>query len=196
MSDPFDKSWTWHRDERLMNIYIDMLKQVKPDRWIETGTFYAQTIRWLADRYPNLEIYSTELLVSNYEAAKFFCEPFYPTIHLWHKNSPDFLREIYDKIKDDINIFYLDAHGESYLPLRDECEVISKLKKYIIIIDDFETKSPPFQGDWANLMYVSDILGKKCLVQSYEPQETCRGNGIFVKGIKYDPPSDLKEEKI
>lgn len=210
MTNVFDFMEVWHFDENFASIVKDIIEKLNPKRFIETGTYHAETIRWIANRFPNLPIYSTELSDKNYEIAIAKCKD-YSSIKLYQVDSPKFLRALYDEFKNDLNIFWLDAHGNedssAPLPTRLECEVLKSLDRYIIMIDDFNTKDPYFPGNGhkhdggvtdrknfnLGLDYVSDILGPKCLVPNYKPKEFNRGYGIFIKGIEYTNPL-LKEE--
>ena len=227
-----EKGFTvWHFDPNFAAVIIDLLIKCAPDRFVETGTYRAETIRWIANRFPALPIFSTEINPNFYAKSVKACR-LYGTISISNMSSPDFLKDMYGRLSSGLSVFWLDAHWGDYLPLRDECKIISSLDRYVIIIDDFETRNPKFDGDFhetdggvtsrrnfnVNLEYVSDLLGRRCLVPNYHPIKVSptykfvqryvngltpfrmvkgyKGYGIFVKGVAYDPPHFLKEETL
>ena len=99
-----------------------------------------------------------------------------PNIYLYHSSSEQFLRillsrEIDDQKLNNNYLFCLDAHWGKYWPLRDELKIIQKLKKYLIVIDDFMVpgKSNPsfphgpfgfdiYKGQILNWAYICDLF--------------------------------------
>jgi hypothetical protein len=68
------------------------------------------------------------------------------SIHIWHGNSVDFLKQAVGDAsipKNDV-LFYLDAHWESYLPLREEVQLVTEhWQDPWILIDDFQVADDP-----------------------------------------------------
>jgi hypothetical protein len=62
-----------------------------------------------------------------------------PNIQLFCENSPEFLKGLIDagNFEKADAMFFLDAHWGRYWPLRDELKQITRLKKFIIVMDDF-----------------------------------------------------------
>ncbi len=121
------------------------------------------------------QIHSVDIDQYSYESAKKIFHS-NPNIHLYHSSSEKFLtsllnREI-DRNRVDHNyLFFLDAHWGEYWPLRDELKIICKLRKYIIVIDDFMVpgKSNPsfpngffgfdiYKGQILNWSYICDLF--------------------------------------
>jgi len=197
-----DELCVWHKDPIFEGIVNQLIIDLKPNRFVETGTYRAETIRYIAERYPNLPIYSTEIRADFYTFSVILCKP-YPNIKLFNMNSPDFLKMLYDELKCGLSMFWLDAHWWDYVPLRDECKIIATLNEYVILIDDFASNNPRFGGDVFadghenNLAYVADILGKKCFVPNYPSFPPYhKGYGLFIKGVDYPCPKHMREEKL
>lgn len=122
-------------------------------------------------RYPVFEkvgdsqykIFSVDSDAYSYENAKKLFRT-NPNIQFFHDNSPDFLRNWIDdhRFQNTAVLFFLDAHWGKYWPLRDEIQQVLRLKKFIIVIDDFfvpgcSNKSRP-HGDFGFDFYHGKIL--------------------------------------
>ncbi len=202
MKHPFDpriqiSSIVWHRDPNLENLVRHLIETVKPDRWIETGTHMGWTSLWLADNYPDLPIYTTEIDANYYEMSKGNLDP-YPQVSLTPGKSIDFLTKLMPLLQKGTSVFWLDAHWWPPIPLRDECKkIVNSLDRYICLLDDFSCWDPDFSGDTYegrlnDLSYVSDILGEKCYRPDYKAQEEgYKGYGLFMKNVEYTPPSEI-----
>lgn len=194
----------WHEDAYLEALVKDIMEKLKPDRFVETGSHMGWTLMWMAKRYPGLPIYSAEIDDAYFQASLHNCKP-YPYIQLFKMNSPDFLRSI---LADNplhnwgLTLFWLDAHWWPPVPLREECKVVSKLGRYVCLIDDFACKDPDFGGDVFegrenNLSYVADIMGPRCWRPNYPSLPPYnKGYGLFLKGVSYSPPGFMKEDVL
>ena len=192
----------WHQDPIFEAIVNKLITDLKPKRFVETGTYLAETTRYIARKYPWLQVHSVEIRLDFFERSAISCK-FLTNVKLYCMSSPDFLKMIYDTLKDGLTVFWLDAHWWEYVPLRDECKIIATLDKYVAILDDFASNNPRFGGDVFagghenNLSYVADILGKKCCVPNYPSFPPYnKGYGIFIKGVDYPCPEKMREETI
>ena len=196
----------WHTDSNCENLVLDIMEQLDPTRFVETGTHLGWTCMWLAERYPHLSVSSVEIDSLFYGIAQHNCKA-YPNIKLYNMSSPDFLALIYPQLRKGLTFFSLDAHWWRYTPLKDECKIISTLDKYVVIVDDFACKNPDFGGDLFpddngvplvvenNIDYLGDTLGKKFWRPDYpEPKPNGKGYALFLKGVNYEPPKTMKLE--
>ena len=193
----------WHEDPNLEALVNHIMKTLKPDRFVETGTHMAWTLMYMAKRYPSLPIFSVEIDGEYYSRSVHNCKP-YPNVKLYHGSSPNFLNLIYfDVLKDGLTLFWLDAHWWDPVPLRDECKIVATLDRYVCLLDDFACDNPRFGGDVFagehenNLQYVADIMGKRCFRPNYESLPPYhKGYGLFIKGVDYQPPKFMREDSI
>lgn len=117
-----------------------------PAAVIETGTFRGVTTEWLAE-ITSIPIYTCEknkrfFLQSRQRLAK------WPNVHLALQDSRDFIRQIAgtDVSKKKV-LFYLDAHWEQDLPLREEITIIfQSFECPCVIVDDFKV---PFDSGYS-----------------------------------------------
>lgn len=122
-----------------------IIQNWNPAAVIETGTFRGVTTEWLAE-ITSIPIYTCEknkrfFLQSRRRLAK------WPNVHLALQDSRDFIRQIAgtDVSKKKV-LFYLDAHWEQDLPLREEISIIFQSFDYpCVIVDDFKV---PFDAGY------------------------------------------------
>jgi hypothetical protein len=193
----------WHQDPTLELFIRKLIEDVKPDRWVETGTHMGWTSMWVAKNYPSLPLYTVEVDPGFYAKAKDNLEP-YPQVTLAHDSSPNFLEKLSPIFKDGLSMFWLDAHWWPPVPLRDECRFVSKLDRYVCLLDDFSCWKPDFSGDTFytiapssgdaylnDVSYVCSELGEKYYRPVWTPGPGAKGVGMFVKGVDYVPPIEL-----
>lgn len=191
----------WHDDPNLEALVVDVMAKLRPDRFVETGTHMAWTTMWMAERYPDLPIYSAEVDDGYWRASLHNAEPF-KNVHLYHMDSRAFLRELMPTLREGLNLFWLDAHWWAPVPLRDECRIVESLDRYACLVDDFGCRDPDFGGDSFdgvenNLIYLADIMGPTCWRPCYEPVPPYRkGYGLFLRGVNYWPPETMREEVL
>lgn len=193
----------WHKDPKLELFIRQLIEEVKPDRWVETGSHMGWTSMWIAKNYPNLPLFTVEVDPGFYAKAKDNLEP-YPQVHITLGSSPDFLRDLTPELKKGMSMFWLDAHWWPPVPLRQECEIVSKLEKYVCLIDDFSCWKPDFSGDTFfsiapsggdaylnDISYVCEHMGRDYYRPNWVPLPSSKGVGVFVKGIGYSPSAEF-----
>lgn len=110
---------------------------------IETGTFYANTTKWLAANFE--QVYTCEIDAKTYEVAKKELQGLDNVTHAL-ADSRQFLKDVLPKM-DEQFIIFLDAHWFEN-PLREEIELLAQFeKKPILIIHDFKVPGKPFGYD-------------------------------------------------
>jgi hypothetical protein len=129
-------------------IVRDLMRQIRFDAVVETGTFRAGSTRFFASEF-NLPVYSVERNEVFYDYAKLAMRPFASTTHLSLGDSRDFLRKLAadPNLTNKLMFFYLDAHWDDDLPLRAEVSIIrSAWEGAVVMIDDFQV---PGDGGYA-----------------------------------------------
>lgn len=193
----------WHKDPTLELYIRSLIETVKPDRWVETGTHMGWTSMWVAKNYPNLPIYTVEVDAGFYEKARDNLAP-YPQVTLEHDSSPSFLERHAATFNEGLSMFWLDAHWWPPVPLRDECKIVSRLDRYVCMLDDFSVWQPDFSGDTfytiapsSGAAYLNDIsyvcseLGEIYHRPAWQPGPGAKGVGLFLKGVEYVPPLEM-----
>jgi len=212
MKQPYDSRTqleyiVWHNDDRLESFIKHLIKTVKPDRWVETGTHMGWTSAWVAENYPGLPLYTIEVDKEFHSLSKQNLEK-YPRVYPSFGNSPEFLRKLHPILNRGVSIFWLDAHWWPPVPLLEECKIITSLDRYICLIDDFSCWSPYFEGDifWSrapcngparynDLSYLHEIMGKECYRPDYQSVKGNKGYALFTKGVDYIPPSYIMKKE-
>jgi hypothetical protein len=162
----------FHRDPIYGGLVLDLLSAFKFTSFVETGTFRGYTTELIATRHPELTVYSSEVVQSTYDAAHRALKK-YPNIKLSLKNSDEWIAELLKTGELGAQpFFFLDAHWQTYWPLRAELRHISDAGiKAVSVIDDFEVPGRPdfgfdvdgggqlTAGEKCNLDYIRPSLG-------------------------------------
>lgn len=193
----------WHDDPSFEAVVRHVIENVKPDRWVETGSHLGWSSAWVAENYPGLSVHTVEVDPVFYAKARDNLEP-YPQVKTNFGSSPDFLRSIFSTLNEGVSVFWLDAHWWPPVPLRDECKIISSLNRYVCLIDDFASWKPDFGGDifysvapnhgaayLNDVAYVASELGGVYYRPIWEPKPGYKGVGLFMKNVDYVPPPEL-----
>ena len=150
-------------------IYTDIMSRMDFRAIVETGTFRGTTTEFFAKS--DLPVYSVELdpRAYGYASLRFFNRR--DQVHLFHGNSPEFLRGLAnnpDFPKSKV-FFYLDAHvqGSSRYhepPVVEEVEIIfTNWTEAVVMIDDFEVPGTAYShidygpGRVLNLAYLEPL---------------------------------------
>ena len=193
----------WHKDPTLERFIEQIVEEVKPTCWVETGSHMGWTSMWMARRFPNLQIYTVEVDPGFYAKSKDNLAQF-PNVVVEHDTSPKFLERLLPKISDGKPMFWLDAHWWPPVPLRDECKLVSSLPRYVALLDDFSCWEPDFSGDTFysiapsrgdaylnDVSYVCSSLGEQYYRPAWTPGPGAKGVGLFIKGVDYVPPPHM-----
>lgn len=115
---------------------------------VETGTHLGTTTEFLAQKFPNLKIYTVETNFSFFVKAEKRLEP-YSNVKVLHGGSEHVLGSLIPMLKGQRILFYLDAHWYDFWPLQDELKMISRhcINECAIIIDDFKVPGRNFRFD-------------------------------------------------
>lgn len=143
----FGKKIILHGDLILREAFRLIGKKAEISSFIETGTSLGYTTKFLAENFPDANIYSCEIAKPVFLKAKKNLQKF-KNIKLYPAGSIDFLKYL---LKENLGyrpLFFLDAHGVGKCPLDEEIRIISKnLKSAVMIIDDFKVDNESFEFD-------------------------------------------------
>lgn len=128
--------------EKLMR---DLIARYEPERIVETGTYFGDTADWFAAF--GLPVVSAEIAPYRASFAKSRLAD-RPKVHVFNSASIEMLTKLASEPTVGLRtLFYLDAHWEEVLPLRDEVElVIADFPNFVIVIDDFQVPDDPGYG--------------------------------------------------
>jgi hypothetical protein len=119
-------------------IFADIVKAIKFDAFVETGTFFGDTTGFMHDQ-TGIAVYTCEVNLRYHLVAKMRLAGF-PGITLEHSDSRRFLRSLaQSRLSTQVVFFYLDAHWYKDLPLKDEVDIIAaSWEHFVIMVDDFK----------------------------------------------------------
>lgn len=121
-----------------LTMYFEKLKQdFQIDTAVETGTFQGSSTVVFSRLFEI--VHTIELDKGLFDLAKTNLSPF-SNVECHFGSSEKILRELLPSLTNRRVLFYLDAHWDSYWPLRDEIKEIAKTHKdnCIIVVDDFK----------------------------------------------------------
>jgi len=156
----------FHGDKIFIDIMLDTLKN--SEYFVETGTAYGDTLKFIADNFKNMKAISCE--PDNYRHG--VVTEYIPDAEIVKITSPQIFEYVKEKYPDSLDkktIFWLDAHGDYngtvFWPLREEVEFIkNNYKDYYILIDDFKNPyNDNFKYDMVGnipcgIEYISDLV--------------------------------------
>ena len=158
----------FHGDQYLLT-FINFLL-LKSNYFIETGTRRGVTLKYVADGYTHLKLFSCEPNEEFFNEAKEALTGF-DNCKIYNERSQDFLPKVLDMLdlKDNLGLFFLDAHGKGFeWPLRQEIqEITNKVKKAIILIDDFKVPNNPqfnydvYDGQECSMSFIKNSLNSQ-----------------------------------
>jgi hypothetical protein len=156
----------FHGDKIFIDIILKKLQE--SEYFVETGTAYGDTLKFVNDNFKNIRVISCEPDDNRYEIVTNFI----PGAEIVKITSPEIFTYIKENHSDSFSkktIFWLDAHGEYngkvFWPLREEVDFIKKnYKDYCILIDDFKNPyNSQFKFDMVgnipcSIEYIHDLV--------------------------------------
>lgn len=116
-----------------------IIEKLQVKQFVETGTYLGHTCRYLAAKFPLLQIRTIEVNDDFYMIAKRHLSKFSNVQQIIGNSSKEVERLLKSGSVENGTLFFLDAHWYNYLPLNDEIRSIEKyLTKAIYLIHDFE----------------------------------------------------------
>jgi hypothetical protein len=195
----------FNNQDKRKDIFNELNKLFNPGKLIETGTFRGNTSEYMA-KQTEKKVYTSETnkLSFGFSYARFL---FNKKVKVYNTDSRIFLKQIIQKFSNQKLFFYLDAHWEKDLPLKDEVQIIfSHSNPCIVMIDDFKVPNDDGYryddygpGKVLNLDYLENVI-KKYDIKMYFPieesqNETGKKRGsviLFSNNIDRDILSKLK----
>jgi predicted O-methyltransferase YrrM len=118
-------------------LFHDLVHILNPAAVIETGTFRGITTEWLAENYSGPVLTCEKEALYYLQAKARLCH--LPNVGLHLQDSRLFLSEIILTFPQKVLLlFYLDAHWECDLPLKEELQTIfASHRNAVVVIDDF-----------------------------------------------------------
>lgn len=130
---------------RIHHRLIDsLIAQCGVTDFVETGTHYGASTKYMASRHPKLPMFTCELNEEYFQEAARRLAVF-PNVTVAHESSEKFIARLIDQ--DDLGkvpLFYADSHWNNFWPLKDEVESIGQLPKFILMVDDFAVPGRPW----------------------------------------------------
>lgn len=151
-------------DKHLKNAFIELRDQYKIKSVIETGTYYADTTKWLSANFEN--VYTCELKEDTYAKAVESMKEL-NNVHHALEDSRTWLPKTLDTAISPFIVF-LDAHWFEN-PLLVEIDAIGKSgKRPILIIHDFQVPGKDFGFDsYDHIVYNWDYV-KEAVEKAYD----------------------------
>ena len=143
-------------DPQLVRIIKKLQSDFQLENFVETGTFDGDTsfmFSFLFDRVFTCDSIDHPRRVEFYLRDNLIYET---------KSSPDFLRSHLAEIRHH-SLFYLDAHWETYWPLRDELAIVTgECNQPVIVLDDFDAghglEFDTYGGQKLDYSYIADLV--------------------------------------
>lgn len=129
-------------------IYEDIMDRLPIAAIVETGTFRGTTTEYFATS--NLPVHTVEASPRFHAYATLRLQNAGSNIHLYQGDSRAVLQALSRdaSVPKDHVFFYLDAHWEEDLPLREEVEIIfANWHNAVIMVDDFEVPGSTYAYD-------------------------------------------------
>lgn len=137
----------FHGDLIYQQLMVELVRQTKPSRIVETGTYFGDSTRYLASRFPSIPIDTCEINQEYAARARRRLARF-DNVRLIKQTSESFIASLLDRWDHAQTLFFfLDAHWYDYWPLEDEVRQIATSKiRAVFVIDDFEVPQRPEFG--------------------------------------------------
>lgn len=196
----------FHGDLYLLELIDILINKYSIKNFIETGTRFAGTLKYVAEEYPELQCYSCEPQKHGYNISKRDTK-LLKNVFLEQEKSQTFLKKLPKKLYKENNLFWLDAHGQGFeWPLRFEIDFITKhFKNCFILIDDFKVpdnnnfRCDSYQDQICSFEYIKDYIN--CSYQLYYPNYSKRtltyhplvGWGLFDINMNFIITKDINQ---
>ena len=139
-----DAAEGFNGQKKRQELFCAIVDRLPPAAIVETGTFRGCTTEFMS-RIAACPIHTVEQhpRYYGYSRARLWKRG---NVHGYWMDTLAFLRTKAGELLDPMarTFFYLDAHWESFLPLRDELELIfGRFRRAVIMIDDFKVPDDP-----------------------------------------------------
>lgn len=191
----------------------DIIKLFNVNKFAETGIHHGETLEavvdWFSELYEDFKGKDTSGRYTIYEvdSVKEYCDTASEKYAKDNKNiviandsSEKYIKRLIDEntLNDnDSCMFYLNMHHCDYWPLRDEMKEILKLKRAIILINNFYVPGKPFQYSTyhdtrLDLSYIRDLISDRIdgIYYTAIGNRDNRGTAIIFIGYKENDIND------
>lgn len=145
---PYRAAWTPLNGQRQRQAMIrELLCLMECNAVVETGTYLGTTTQFFWHN-AGVPIYSVEAQPRWFHFAHLRLRGA-PGVRLVLGDSRDFLRTLAEdpSVPSERVLFYLDAHWEQDLPLREELEIVAeRWREQVVVVDDFAVPDDPGYG--------------------------------------------------
>lgn len=179
----------FNEDSYMGSKFLEIKNKFNLDTVIETGTYHGVTTEWFANNFDN--VYTVECNETYYKEAQNRISK-YSNVKSYLKDSPIFLGETLDSVKENKTIVFLDAHWYTN-PVLKELEAIKNSgKKPILAIHDFKVPNRPDFGydvypdqgivyDWEWIEgHIREIYGDDFQIEYNQEAEGAMRGCIFI----------------
>ena len=180
----YGRGWgAFHRDRIYRSLMLDLLDTFAFTSFVETGTYRGYSSELVAVRHPRLPVFTVEVVESTYRRSARALKRYRNVTALLGTSNEAVRRLIAEGKVGEMPLYYLDAHWQSYWPLRDELRAISAAGgKAVIVIDDFEVPGEPqfgfdldgggdpTHGEKCNLDYIRPALSSPNVYRAIFPR--------------------------
>lgn len=137
----------FHADAVYRGLMVDLLETFGFTSFVETGTYRGYSTEFIALNKPALPIFTTEVVAETYRTARMALRRYPNVVQLLESSDLSIARLIAEGKLGEMPLFYLDAHWQSYWPLRAELTHIGSAGlRTVCVIDDFEVPGNPAFG--------------------------------------------------
>jgi hypothetical protein len=178
----------FHDDWRLQALIGRIIRHFEIKTFFETGTFRGDTVKWVAERFPDVECVSVEDNPTFYHHAlkKTAGLANVKLLHMDSRQALKFNLGVYYPM-----LFWLDAHWDEDWPLLSELKLITEGEftkiPCVIIVDDFKVPRRPSLGfDSYNGVELSyDYIKGQCPLRVFVPDYDERSRPVALEKKEY-----------
>jgi hypothetical protein len=129
-------------------LFAALVERLQPAAIIETGSYLGTTTEWMAAF--QVPVFTCESSEEDFGFAQARLSPI-PNVTVTLGDSREFLCSLLEgpllNARQEVIVFYLDAHWNADLPLAEEVDLVfSSCPKAAVLIDDFEVPDDPAYG--------------------------------------------------
>lgn len=163
----------FHGDRYLLEL-VELLA-ARARAFVETGANLGTTTRYMANRHPELPVYSCEPDADAWQACRETLAP-YPNAHVSRLDAVTFLHRLHEdhpSLRSSSNLYWLDAHGFGFRwPLTEEVAFLTTtLQRSFLLIDDFRVPGRP---DFLFEQYDDQVCSVETIAPAIAPGATVR----------------------
>jgi len=154
-----------YQDPWFLREFLGFINWFKPTSFVETGTYKGSMLKFIHKLYPQLPLFSCDVIEQIAEVQEHFKSV--PNVHIEKCESVKFLEKLTSEQVGELPFFFLDAHSAvvpdyprevNLEPLAIEMEKVMTFGTSVVCIHDFKVPSIPEFGHGSNDMYVKKYI--------------------------------------